>query len=632
MSRGHRNHNNNSGNDTINGNSGNNYINGGRGNDTINGNGGHDWLVGGRGNDMVNGGDGCDVVFGGSGNDIVDGGNGNDWVFGGSGSDIVIGGAGSDIVFAGRGDDEAIYNMARNDGARDYYSGGRGNDTLTLEFTADEWAQADVRADVENYLQALEDQANSTSWWHRFSAFTFESFDLTVRSFENLKILVDGVETDPNNAAPTYNGDVLNNSATGNLAVDPLATQDLKDFFDDADGDTLTFTAASLPDGLTLTSDGLLQQSATFDPTDLSLVGDQVFTVTVDDGNGGSIDQDLSFTVAMEHDFGNGFAAGSGSSETVTGSSIDDRIVFDNNAANDGELSVDALFGNDEITFGGNAARGGGEISIVAPGGNNDITFADNAGFIGGSVTVTAADGDDTISFGNSAARQNGDITLDVGNGDNAISFVGNAARDNGTISITSGDGADTISMSNRAAQGNGVVDIDSGAGDDQITFGTFTALLNGTINVDTGDGNDRVSFGSESARGGDITVETGAGDDVISLAREAARNNGTFEIFAGAGADAVNIGVDGGILNGTINIDLGAADGAIDAVLFRGDIFNTTISNWETGIDTVDVVDPMDWTGNDNGTDTTFTTTDGQSITFDGITGLGTDFDDFLI
>ena len=539
-----RRHHRNSGDDTINGNSGNNYINGGRGNDTINGNGGHDWLVGGRGNDMVNGGDGCDVVFGGSGNDTVDGGNGNDWVFGGSGSDMVIGGAGSDAVFAGRGDDEAIYNMERNVGAHDYYSGGRGNDTLTLEFTVDEWARADVRADVENYLQALEDQANSTSWWHRNASFTFEAFGLTVRSFENLKVVVDGEEIDPTatNADPTYNGGVLSNSATGNLAVDPLATQDLKDFFDDADGDTLTFTAASLPDGLTLTSDGLLQQSATFDPTDLSLVGDNVFTVTVDDGNGGTIDQDLSFTVALNNDFGADFGI-LGGVENVVGSGIDDTITF---------------------RFG--------------------------AGFFIGTVNVDAGDGDDAITFGDSAGSQ------------------------------------------------NGTVNVNAGEGDDTINFGNGAGLLAGTVNVNAGNGDDEVGFGSGAGNAlGTVVVDTGEGDDTIGFGDAVAQQQGTIEVFAGAGADTITFG-DGaarsvsGAAEGTIIVDLGMNDMAADTLVFEGSIFNATIRNWEAGIDTVDVVDPTAWSGNDDGTDTTFTTTDGQSITFEGISGMGADFDDFLI
>ena len=110
---------------------------------------------------------------------------------------MVNGGSGSDRVFAGSGNDEAIYNMAENENAWDYYSGGRGHDTLTLEFTADEWAQADVKADIDAFLQALEDQAGYPSWWHRCTYFQFSAFDLEGRvisvNFETVAVQSDAI-------------------------------------------------------------------------------------------------------------------------------------------------------------------------------------------------------------------------------------------------------------------------------------------------------------------------------------------------------------------------------------------------------------------------------------------------------
>ena len=81
------------------------------------------------------------------------------------------------------------------------------------------------------------------------------------------------------------------------------------------------------------------------------------------------------------------------------------------------------------------------------------------------------------------------------------------------------------------------------------------------------------------------------------------------------------------------MTIDLGAGDGASDEVIFEDSVFNASILNWTAGEDAlVDVLNLSDWTAEDNGTDTVLTGFLGQSITFVGVTGLGTQVDDFLI
>ena len=72
----------------------------------------------------------------------------NDKVDGTSRNDVLDGGAGSDEVNAGSGNDTLIYTMAQNVGARDRYDGGSDTDTLRINFTAAEWANAAVKADV----------------------------------------------------------------------------------------------------------------------------------------------------------------------------------------------------------------------------------------------------------------------------------------------------------------------------------------------------------------------------------------------------------------------------------------------------------------------------------------------------
>lgn len=146
-------------------------------------------------------------------------------------------------------------------------------------------------------------------------------------------------------------------------------------------------------------------------------------------------------------------------------------------------------------------------------------------------------------------------------------------------------------------------------SGDDTISFGILTAHFYGEVSVNGLDGNDTISFGDGAANeGGILSVDGGAGSDTIS-----------FGNFAGANSDR-------------LSIDLGFGDGAADELIFTGTVYNAFVQNWIAGEDAlVDVVDPLDWTGFDNGRDTSFTAAGWQRITFEGVTGLGTDVNDFL-
>ena len=172
------------GGNTIDGRGGNDFIWAGRGDDTVLGGEGHDLIFAGRGDDDVDGGEGNDKIFAGRGDDDVNGGDGNDKVFAGRGDDVVNGGAGNDKVYAGRGDDVVNHNVAENEGSRDYYNGGRGNDVLVLQMTHAEFNSAEVQADLEALDAYLAEHAGR--WSYR--AFEFESIDLKIRNFERYEV------------------------------------------------------------------------------------------------------------------------------------------------------------------------------------------------------------------------------------------------------------------------------------------------------------------------------------------------------------------------------------------------------------------------------------------------------------
>jgi hypothetical protein len=128
------------------------------------------------------------ATFAGVENFDITSGDFNDTITTGDGNDVVHAGGGSDIVNLGGGDDEAIYTLAANYGAYDVYQGGAGVDTLTLEFTEEEWNDDDVQSEIANYQEHL---ASGSS-----DSFQFGD-SLTVSEFEHLSVRIgDGDATD----------------------------------------------------------------------------------------------------------------------------------------------------------------------------------------------------------------------------------------------------------------------------------------------------------------------------------------------------------------------------------------------------------------------------------------------------
>lgn len=174
-------------------------------------------------------------------------------------------------------------------------------------------------------------------------------------------------------------------------------------------------------------------------------------------------------------------------------------------------------------------------------------------------------------------------------------------------------------------------------SGDDMMSFGFGTAFIYGEASVNGLEGNDTISFGDGAAfYGGILSVDGGAGNDSISFGPGAGEGDGTgygnLSVDGGAGSDTISFGPGAGGTRGNVSVDLGLGDGAADELIFTGTVYNTSIQNWVAGEDAlVDVVDPLIWTGVDNGSNTEFSAAGGQSITFVGVTGLGTEVDDFL-
>ncbi|MEZ9525588.1 calcium-binding protein [Enterovibrio norvegicus] len=136
------------GNDKLYGDEGNDYLSGGEGHDIldgeegddhIEGGDGDDWIDGREGNDVLKGGEGYDRIKGQGGNDVLDGQGGNNELLGHDGDDIIYGGTGNNLIDGGAGYDQAFGSFGNDTIRQSELAIGRGgNDIIDLsEHTAD---------------------------------------------------------------------------------------------------------------------------------------------------------------------------------------------------------------------------------------------------------------------------------------------------------------------------------------------------------------------------------------------------------------------------------------------------------------------------------------------------------------
>ncbi|SCZ71919.1 Hemolysin-type calcium-binding repeat-containing protein [Epibacterium ulvae] len=212
----------------------------------------------------------------------------------------------------------------------------------------------------------------------------------------------------------------------------------------------------------------------------------------------------------------------------------------------------------------------------------DDEAFADAAGEAidetateaAGDDTFNGAEGNDTLTAGA------GNDTLLGANGDDVL--VGGADDD----FLRGGNGADTISAAsgeNNLGGGAGIDSITGGSDDDTIFGGVGDDVL-----LDGGAGNDVINGGSGAdtltGSAGDDTLRGGDGDDVLN------GTSGSNELRGGAGDDTVN----GGTGNDQIFVSLGddslTGGTGDDTFVLRDDSGTTTIADFGTGDDQLDV------------------------------------------
>ena len=201
--------------------------------------------------------------------DVIDGGDGDDLITGDCGDDTITGGAGADQLF---GNDDQDTFIGGNAG--DFVDGGEGGvdyDTLDLS------GEGPLRVDYDP-----SNPENGTVTFLDGNGDPAGTMDFV--NIENVIL--------PDNNGPDANDDTATTDEDTSVVIDVL------DNDTDIDGDPLTVTTATAPNGtVTINPDGTL----TYEP-DENFNGEDTITYTVDDGNGGTDTATVTVTVNPVND------------------------------------------------------------------------------------------------------------------------------------------------------------------------------------------------------------------------------------------------------------------------------------------------------------------------------------------
>ncbi|MFC3612451.1 calcium-binding protein [Lutimaribacter marinistellae] len=465
-------------------------------NDTISASGGNDFLRGLNGNDSLSGQAGNDTLTGGDGNDTLRGGNGND---------VLDGGPGNDLKDGGGGFDAAVYTVRLDDA------------TVTLNngvFNIRSHLGQDTVSNIEEF---------------RFADQTLTLAQMTAIG---------------QNAVPVSTLPERITSTEGSVSVN------FGRFFSDPDGGVLSWQVQGLPEGVTLSTNGLVVSGN----LEASLVPYTV-TITARDPLNGTVTDTVEWVIENVN-------AGPVGVPVISGDRVaGETLLVDTSGLSDadglGEFSyqwqrdganvpgatsaaydvtpddVDSVltvivryedgFGTNERVEAAGVRISGGGLDREGTDGNDFITGvlgADNLRGLGGNDTIIGGGGNDTIDGGN------GTDTLNGGDGDDRL--IGGTTEDD---------------LRDVAYGGNGNDSIDGGYGNDELR----------------GDGgNDTISggFGTDTVIGAD-------GNDVLT------GEAWSDVLFGGAGRDFLNGGFGQDRMNGGSEADrfyhLGVADHGSD-------------------------------------------------------------------
>ncbi|GGD32703.1 Ig-like domain-containing protein [Sinisalibacter lacisalsi] len=388
------------------------------------------------------------------------------------GDDVITGGAGADVMHGEGGNDTFIVASAE-DGAGDVIVGGNGPDEDT------DHDVLDLRGAGKVTIDKIEDDTDAGAYK---GTVTFENGDTL--GFSQIEEFL----TDPQNEAPMAMDDDATTDEDTAVVIDVLANDS------DPDGDLLTVTEATSPDGMVeINPDGTL----TFTP-DENFNGSTTIAYTVSDGNGGTDTATVSVEVTPVND-----APVAGDDSTSTD---EDTAVVIDVLANDSDVDGDML----EVTEVGDPSNGTVEINP-----DGTLTYTPDPDYNGpDSFTYTVSDG----NGGTDTATVNIDVTP-VNDAPVAEDDAGRTPINTPVVisvlandSDPDGDPLNVIS----ASSPDGSVDINP---DGTITFTPGTDFFGETtIDYTISDGNGGTDSAVVTLMVNDGIVSGTVGDDLIDV------------------------------------------------------------------------------------------------------------------
>jgi Ca2+-binding RTX toxin-like protein len=332
------------GNDTLVGSTGSNTLRGGDGDDTLDGGTGNDRLEGGNGTNTARysgfsaatvdlsktvaqdtGGYGSDTLIGianlegGSGSDTFTGNDANNRLTGNGGNDTLQGGKGNDELDGGAGQDTAVFSGARAD-----YTIAQNGDTFTI---------ADAQGAQRDGTDTLKDV--------RLVKFSDQTIALT--------------NGNPSNITLSQTTLVFENKAVGETVGNLSGS--------DPDGDPLTYSLASNPDGL-FGLDSTGKKLVLVKALDYEKATQHTISVTANDAYGGTFTKAFTISVFNVTEPTPLTRSGTAAADRLTGESGNDRLSgLEGNDTLFGEIGADTLIG------------GAGNDTLVGADGSDAFVF-----------------------------------------------------------------------------------------------------------------------------------------------------------------------------------------------------------------------------------------------------------------
>ncbi|GJL74314.1 calcium-binding protein [Nitrosomonas sp.] len=599
--------------------------------DTIDGLAGDDIIAGAGGNDNLSGGDGNDSLTGGEGNDTLQGGNGNDGLYGTGGNDELYGGGDTDTLFGGDGDDI----LRGGTGANDHMRGDAGNDTYlfatgdgnTSINNNDTGNSHDVLRFMEGITPANIAVTRDTHNLYLTVQDTGEKITVTNYFYQdtNNTYVLDAIEFSDSTSWDVATVKQLGlTGTTGNDTMYGFAADDTIDGLGGNDtingGEGTDMVYGGIGDdtlsGGTGTNDWLTGDA-----------GNDIYLFTIGDGNTTINNYDTGTSRNDVLHFDAGIASSdvvtsrSGNNLNLTVQSTGEVITVQNHFITGNQYMLNAV----EFADGTNWDSAALAMMVLTgtEGADNITGFAsdDTINGLGGNDTFRGDGGNDVVNGGDGTDLVyggTGNDTLSGGTG-NSDTLIGDAGND--TYLFMAGDGNTTISNYDTGTNRNDVLLFDEGILPDDVSVSRFgndlklTAQSTGEVitvqnhfitgnqymlnAIEFADGTSRDSttlalmalMGTEGADyiigfatddtinglGGNDSLHGGDGNDIID------GGDGTDRLYGSSGDDVLSGGTGS---NDTM--DGGAGN---DTYLFAAGDGNTTISNYDTGTNRLDIL-----------------------------------------